>query len=88
MDHQPAHGAHVLVAVTARTVEIRARAKKRRDRTIERANDLARGEPDAAAEGTFIHVYVDRATRRPAPLPDALKTALLPLVISSGGPLD
>jgi len=24
----------------------------------------------AAAEGVFIHVYVDRATRRPEPLPD------------------
>jgi len=29
-----------------------------------------RGEPTAAAAGHFIHVYVDRDTRRPAPLPD------------------
>jgi len=34
----------------------------------------------AAAQGHFIHVYVDRTTRRPAPLPEALKRALAPLV--------
>jgi acyl-CoA thioester hydrolase len=37
-------------------------------------------DDDAAAEGHFIHVYVDRATRRPAPLPEELRRALLPLV--------
>lgn len=30
---------------------------------------FARGEEEAAAEGHFVHVYVDRATRRPAALP-------------------
>ena len=30
------------------------------------------GEPLAAACGHFVHVYVDRGTRRPAPLPPAL----------------
>ncbi|WP_157019323.1 acyl-CoA thioesterase [Mesorhizobium xinjiangense] len=30
----------------------------------------------AAAEGFFVHVYVDRQTRRPAPLNGRLKTAL------------
>lgn len=33
-------------------------------------------EPTAAAEGFFVHVYVDRASRRPAPLGDRLRTAL------------
>jgi acyl-CoA thioester hydrolase len=32
--------------------------------------------PRAAAVGHFVHVYVDRATRRPVPLPAALKAAL------------
>lgn len=32
--------------------------------------------PEAAAEGFFIHVYVDRLTRRPAPLPQPLRMAL------------
>jgi acyl-CoA thioester hydrolase len=31
---------------------------------------------DAAAQGHFVHVYVDRATNRPVPLPDALRKAL------------
>ena len=37
-------------------------------------------EPDSAAQGHFIHVYVDRATQRPAPLPSALRQALTPLL--------
>lgn len=38
---------------------------------------LFRNEDDtAAAEGFFIHVYVDRETRRPHPLDDALRAAL------------
>jgi acyl-CoA thioester hydrolase len=32
--------------------------------------------PDSAAAGHFIHVYVDRATRRPVPLPEPLKAQL------------
>lgn len=34
------------------------------------------GDPAPAAEGFFIHVYVDRPTRRPVPLPPALRAAL------------
>jgi acyl-CoA thioester hydrolase len=30
----------------------------------------------ASAQGHFIHVYVDRASRRPAPLPPALRAAV------------
>ena len=33
----------------------------------------------AAAQGHFVHVYVDRASNRPAPLPAALRAALEPL---------
>ncbi len=33
-------------------------------------------EPLAAAEGRFVHVYVDRLTRRPMPLEPALRAAL------------
>ena len=32
--------------------------------------------PDSAAAGHFVHVYVDRATRRPVPLPEPLKAVL------------
>ncbi|MCA1972652.1 MAG: acyl-CoA thioesterase [Caenispirillum sp.] len=38
---------------------------------------LFRGdEPAPAAAGHFIHVYVDRETRRPVPLPAAMRAAL------------
>jgi acyl-CoA thioester hydrolase len=33
-------------------------------------------DEQAAAEGFFVHVYVNRATRRPEPLADAMRTAL------------
>jgi acyl-CoA thioester hydrolase len=39
------------------------------------------GEDNAAAEGYFVHVYVDRKTSTPAPLPDGLRRVLLPLVV-------
>ena len=38
-------------------------------------------EHDAAAEGHLIHVYVERASRRPTPLPEALRQLLTPLLI-------
>ena len=37
---------------------------------------FAAGEPLCAAKGHFIHVYVDRQTRRPVTLPDSLKLVL------------
>ena len=33
-----------------------------------------------AAIGHFVHVYVDKVTRRPVPLPDHLKSVLEPLL--------
>jgi acyl-CoA thioester hydrolase len=39
-----------------------------------------RGEEAIAAHGHFVHVFVDRATRRPAPIPASLRTALERLV--------
>ena len=37
---------------------------------------FAEGADEAAATGWFVHVFVDRATRRPAPLPDGIRGAL------------
>lgn len=34
------------------------------------------GEDKAAAQGRFVHVYVNRETRKPMPLPDAWVTKL------------
>ena len=42
---------------------------------------FAPGEPLTAAAGHFIHVYVDRETRRPVPVPEALRTVLQALVV-------
>ena len=37
---------------------------------------FAQGDPLTAAKGHFVHVYVDRETRRPMPLPAELKSVL------------
>lgn len=37
---------------------------------------FAQGRKEAAAEGSFTHVYVDAATRRPAPLSGKWRSAL------------
>lgn len=37
---------------------------------------FAQGEPLTAAKGHFIHVYVDKQSRRPVALPSSLKTVL------------
>jgi acyl-CoA thioester hydrolase len=42
---------------------------------------FSKGSDIAAAQGHFIHVYVDRATQRPVKeLPPALRAAIEPLV--------
>jgi acyl-CoA thioester hydrolase len=41
---------------------------------------FAEGVEIAAAQGHFIHVYVDRQTLRPVELPGTLRNALQPLV--------
>ncbi|HKU86311.1 MAG TPA: thioesterase family protein [Casimicrobiaceae bacterium] len=42
-----------------------------------------RDEGIAAATGRFVHVWVDRTTRRPVEVPPAIRTALLPLRAAS-----
>ena len=37
---------------------------------------------DVAAVGHWVHVYVDRGTRRPVPIPDALRTLLETAVVT------
>lgn len=44
---------------------------------------FAKGAEQAAAEGFFVHVYVDRETRRPVPLPEVWRERLAAL--SLGG---
>ena len=40
------------------------------------AGQSAQADPFCAAKGHLVHVYVDRSTRRPVPLPPALRSAL------------
>ncbi|TCG05939.1 thioesterase [Paraburkholderia steynii] len=42
------------------------------------------GDAEPAAQGHFVHVYVDRETRRPVALPDRLRAALEPLLVVEG----
>jgi acyl-CoA thioester hydrolase len=39
--------------------------------------------PEPAATGWFVHVFVDRHTRRPAPIPEPIRAALTKLEVSS-----
>lgn len=39
-------------------------------------------EAEAAAQGHFVHVYVDRQTRHPTPLPDRWRHALSSLMLA------
>lgn len=38
-----------------------------------------RGSDVAAAQGRFVHVFVDRASRRPAPIPEKIRASLAAL---------
>ena len=40
------------------------------------------GDAAAAATGRFVHVWVDRATRRPVDVPPPVRAALAPLVVA------
>ena len=40
-------------------------------------------ESVASAQGHFVHVYVDRASRQPTPIPDAARVLLQSIQISS-----
>ncbi|WP_179404025.1 acyl-CoA thioesterase [Burkholderia guangdongensis] len=42
---------------------------------------FAAGDAAPAAQGHFVHVYVDRDTRRPVPLPEPLRAALTALAV-------
>jgi acyl-CoA thioester hydrolase len=45
-------------------------------------------ESTAAAHGYFVHVFVDRQSRRPVPIPDRLRQALARILARSPGHAD
>jgi acyl-CoA thioester hydrolase len=42
------------------------------------------GEDAAVAQGDFVHVFVDRASRRPAEMPAGIRQALSRLLVTTG----
>ncbi len=43
---------------------------------------FGQGDDEAAATGRFVHVWVNRTTQRPAPIPQRIRAALEPLVVA------
>ena len=44
---------------------------------------FVQGNPEPAAQGFFVHVYVDRETRRPMPLPDRWRQVLAAIEVEA-----
>ncbi len=42
---------------------------------------FAQGAAAPAASGRFVHVWVDRETERPMPVPESIRRALVPLLV-------
>jgi acyl-CoA thioester hydrolase len=40
------------------------------------------GEDEAAAHGHFVHVFVERATNKPVPIPPSIRTALEKIAVA------
>lgn len=84
----PAHGAVIGVAAETNcqflnsisfpeTIEVGLRVGKLGNRSVRYELGIFRqAEESAAATGWFVHVFVDRETRRAAQMPDKLRAAL------------
>jgi acyl-CoA thioester hydrolase len=59
------------------TVEAGIRVARLGNSSVRYEIGLFGQDGEAAAEGFFVHVYVDRATRRPVALPAELRDALV-----------
>ena len=65
------------------TLEVGLRVERLGNSSVRYALALfAEGEPEAAADGWFVHVYVDRTTRRPVPIPAPVRAALETLIVA------
>ena len=45
---------------------------------------FAAGAAEAGADGWFVHVFVDAASREPVPIPESIRSSLERLLIASG----
>lgn len=67
------------------TLRVGLRVDKLGNRSVSYGLAIFReGETQAAAQGQFVHVFVDRQTRRPTPLPEALRAALARIALGPG----
>jgi acyl-CoA thioester hydrolase len=65
------------------TVEAAMRVDKLGNSSVRYALALfSEGQDEGAAEGWFVHVYVDRETRRPVPIPPSVRAALETLIVA------
>ena len=63
------------------TVEVGLRvAKVGKSSVLYEVGIFKQGETRAAAHGTFVHVFVDRTTRKATPPPESLRAALARLM--------
>ena len=66
------------------TVDAGLRVEKLGNSSVRYGIGLFRSSEDApAAEGWFVHVFVDRETRRSTPIPDAIRAALQSLLVEA-----
>jgi len=64
------------------SVDAGLRVEKLGNSSVRYGIGLFRGGEDAlAAEGWFVHVFVDRESRRSRPIPDPIRAALTPLLV-------
>jgi len=66
------------------TLEVGLAVERLGERSVTyRLGVFAAGAAQGAALGRFVHVYVDAVTRRSAPVPEAIRAAVAPLVARS-----
>ena len=65
------------------TIEAAMRVEKLGHSSVRYALALfSEGQEQAAADGWFVHVYVDRDTRRPVPIPAPVRASLETLIVA------
>lgn len=65
------------------TVEVALRVETLGNSSVRYALALfSHGQRQAAADGWFVHVYVDRDSRRPVSIPDEIRAALQTLIVA------
>lgn len=58
------------------TLEIGLRVAKLGTSSVTWELGMVRGDGTLIAEGRFVHVFVDKANRRPTPIPSAVRSAM------------